>query len=148
MKRCARNLSPVHIHSGRGRRQVTFHTMWRPRISTILVNKEPKWERRRPDCRKKYFLCEVYGSSEILPICEVIRHIAVELENYSLTCPTDFRMLWRGEREREWRDRFLLMMARQVWRLKLHLMPNCTTLQSLKRVGGRWIAARFNLCSW
>ena len=32
------------IHSGRGRRQVTFHTTWIPRISTILVNKEPKWE--------------------------------------------------------------------------------------------------------
>ena len=104
--------------------------------------------RRGPDCRKKFFLYEVLGSSEILPNCEAIRQIAVELENYPLTCPTDFRMLWRGEREREWRDRFLLMMARQVWRLKLHLMPNCTTLQSLKRVGGRWIAARFNLCSW
>ena len=49
--------------------------------------------RRGPDCRKKFFLYEVLGSSEILPNCEVKRLIAVELENYSLTCPTDFRML-------------------------------------------------------
>ena len=94
MKRCARNLSPVHIHSGRGRRQVTFHTMWRPRISTILVNKEPEWEGEEGlTAEKKFFLYEVLGSSEILPNCEAIRQIAVELENYPLTCPTDFRML-------------------------------------------------------